>query len=86
MCHNGGWPDSPRELDVLVSNTDINNEATYTNEIGTTNLATFTNLPNGLHAVYETSHTAKSKTTFRYIWFKIKSATNNQKWIALAEW
>lgn len=86
VCRNGGGCDNPKAIDVLVSDAFTESATTYANETGTRKLASFTNLPNTLHATYETNRTIKSETPFRYVWFKINGSTSNQQWVALAEW
>ena len=83
VCRNGGGRDNPKAIDVLVSDAFTESAATYANETGTRKLASFTNLPNTLHATYETNRTIKSETPFRYVWFKINGSTSNQQWVAL---
>ena len=64
VCRNGGGRDNPKAIDVLVSDAFTESAATYANETGTRKLASFTNLPNTLHATYETNRTIKSETPF----------------------
>ena len=78
VCRKGGGRDNPKAIDVLVSDAFTESAATYANETGTRKLASFTNLPNTLHATYETNRTIKSETPFRYVWFKINGSTSNQ--------
>ena len=36
--------------------------------------------------MYESARSIKSDKPFRYVWFKIKSATSGKNWVAMAEW
>lgn len=86
VCRDNNNKDNPKEIDVLVSNAFENTADYYTNETGTTLLKSFSGLPGDKKAVYETRQSIKSEKPFRYVWFKIKSATSGRNWVALAEW
>lgn len=81
VCRNNPNKDNPKEIDILGSNTFDN--MNY-DESQTTLLASLKDLPNTIAASYE-SNAIKSDESYRYIWFKVKSATSKKNWIALAE-
>lgn len=84
MCRNNNNKDNPKAIDVLVSDNFENNAAYYAAETGTTKIASFTNLPADKAASYSSSGIVSSKP-FRYVWFKILSATSGSSWVALSE-
>lgn len=86
VCRDNNNKDNPKEMDVLVSDAFENTSEYYANETGTRKLASFANLPGDKKAVYESARSIKSDKPFRYVWFKIKSATSGKNWVAMAEW
>lgn len=83
-CRNNNNKDNPKDMDILVSDSFENTPAYYTAETGTTKIASFTSLPSDKAASYTSSGIISSKP-FRYVWFKILSATSGSDWVALAE-
>ena len=83
-CRDNNNKDNPKDMDILVSNSFENTPAYYTAETGTTKIASFTSLPNTKAASYNSVGIISSKP-FRYVWFKILSATSGSDWVALAE-
>ncbi len=81
---NNANRDNPKEMDILVSNDFENTPEYYANETGTRLIASLSGLPDAKNAHYESANLT-SETSFRYVWFKIKSATSGQNWVALGE-
>jgi len=76
--------DNPKEMDILVSKELVGSKPDYVNETGTTKLASLSELPGTRKASYM-SDRISSDETFRYVWFKVLSATSGSDWIALSE-
>ena len=76
--------DNPKEMDILVSKELVGSKPDYVNETGTTKLASLSELPGTRKASYM-SDRISSDETFRYVWFKVLSATSGSNWIALSE-
>lgn len=83
-CRNNNNKDNPKEMDILVSDSFENTATYYTGETGTTKIASLSDLPNTKAASYDSAPIVSSKP-FRFVWFKIKSATSGADWVALAE-
>lgn len=81
ICRNHNNKDNPKDMDILGSNTF---DGMNYDDSQTTLLASLKNLPAAKAASYS-SNLIRNDKSYRYIWFKIKSATSGKNWVALAE-